>query len=231
MDYNRIKKGNGVLFLVTTYQTCVKILMEVLNIMSLEGKNIAIILEDLHEDPEFWYPYFRFQEEGATVTAVAPEVKEYKSKHNYAVKPYPGPKITKHKKWEFDWNWLNPSTIKHFVAAKDAKAKDFDAVVVPGGWSPDKMRRSPELMSFLAECYQQKVITAAICHGPWMLCSIEGALRGRKATCMPAMLDDLVNAGAEFIDEPVVRDEHVITSRVPNDLPQFCKEIIEALKK
>ncbi len=199
--------------------------------MSLEGKNIAIIVEDLYEDPEFWYPFYRFQEEGATVTAVAPQVKEYKSKHDYAVKPYLEPKVTKTKAGEFDWNWLNPSTVKDFVAAKDAKAKDFDAVIVPGGWAPDKMRRSPDLIAFLEECYNQKIIFAAICHGPWMLCSIKDSLKGRKATCMPAMLDDLVNAGAEFINEPVVRDDHVITSRVPNDLPNFCKEIIKALNE
>jgi len=199
--------------------------------VSLEGKNIAILVEDLYEDPEFWYPYYRFLEEGATVTVVAPQVKEYKSKHDYAVKPYLEPKVTKTEAGEFDWNWLNPFTIKHFISAKDAKAADFDALIIPGGWGPDKMRRSPDMIRFVEECYNQKVLTAAICHGPWMLCSVKGALQGREATCMPAMLDDIVNAGAKFVNKSVVRDGHIITSQVPNDLPFFCKEIIKALKE
>jgi len=197
--------------------------------MSLEGKNIAILLEDLYEDPEFWYPYYRFQEEGATVTAVAPQVKEYQSKYNYPVKPYLEPKITKTEAGEFDWNWLNPSTIKHFIAAKDAKAADFDALIIPGGWGPDKMRRSPDMIRFIEECHNNKVLIGAICHGPWMLCSVKGALQGLEATCMPAMLDDIVNAGAKFVNKSVVRDGHIITAQVPNDLPYFCKEIIKAL--
>lgn len=172
--------------------------------MSLEGKEIAILLEDYYEDPEFWYPYYRLQEEGASVTAVAPLIREYKSKFGF------------------------PAEAK--LVAKDARADQFDAVVVPGGWAPDFMRRSIDLLSFLKECYLRKIIVAGICHGPWALISI-GALKGRKATCFPAIIDDLVNSGAEYVDEPVVRDGHVITSRKPDDLPFFCKEIIKALKE
>ncbi len=170
--------------------------------MSLEGKHIAVLLEELYEDPEFWYPYYRFLEAGAGVTAVAPEKKEYKSKHGYPAKAD--------------------------LAAADARADSFDAVIIPGGYSPDHMRRSKELVAFLQEAYDQGKVIAAICHGPWMLASI-GAAKGRKVTAFFSIKDDLVNAGAKFIDEEVVRDGNIITSRTPKDLPAFCREIIAAL--
>ncbi len=170
--------------------------------MSLEGKKVAILLEQLYEDPEFWYPYYRFLEAGAMVTVVAPAVKKYESKHGY------------------------PATAD--LAAGDADAAKYDAVIVPGGYSPDHMRRSKELVSFLKEAYEQNKVVAAICHGPWMLASI-GALKDKKVTAFYSIKDDLVNAGAEFVDEEVVRDGNVITSRTPNDLPAFCREIIAAL--
>ncbi len=170
--------------------------------MSLEGKNIALLLEELYEDPEFWYPYYRFLEAGAGVTVIAPEKKEYKSKHGYPAKAD--------------------------LAAAYARADNFDAVIIPGGYSPDHMRRSKELVAFLQEAYDRGKIIAAICHGPWMLASI-GAVKGRKVTAFFSIKDDLVNAGAEFIDEEMVRDGNIITSRTPRDLPAFCREIIKAL--
>lgn len=170
--------------------------------MSLEGKSVAILLENIYEDPEFWYPYYRFLEAGAKVTVIAPEVKEYKSKYGY------------------------PATAD--LAAKDAKGAEYDAVIIPGGYSPDHMRRSKELVSFLKEAYEQDKIIAAICHGPWMLASV-GAAKGKKLTAFFSIKDDLINAGAEFVDAEVVRDGSIITSRTPKDLPAFCKEIISAL--
>ncbi len=170
--------------------------------MSLAGKKVAVLLEALYEDPEFWYPYLRFQEAGARVTVIAPKVKEYKSKHGY------------------------PATAE--LAAADANADEFDAVIIPGGYSPDHMRRSKELVSLLKEAYEKGKIIAAICHGPWMLASV-GAVKGRKVTAFFSIKDDLVNAGAEFVDEEVVRDGNIITSRTPKDLPAFCREIIKAL--
>ncbi len=171
--------------------------------MSLTGKNVAILLEQVYEDPEFWYPYYRFKEAGAKVTVIAPEIKEYKSKHGYPARAD--------------------------LAAADAKAGDYDAVIVPGGFSPDYMRRSPGMVNFLKQAYEQGSIVAAICHGPWMLASI-GAADGKKMTAFFSIMDDIVNAGAIFVDDEVVRDGNVITSRTPEDLPAFCREIINALQ-
>lgn len=171
--------------------------------MSLKGKHVAVLLEELYEDPEFWYPYYRFLEAGARVTAVSPEIKEYKSKHGYPAKAD--------------------------LAAAAAKAEEFDAVIIPGGYSPDHMRRSKEMVSFLKEAYEKGKVIAAICHGPWMLASV-GAAKGRKVTAFISIKDDLINAGAEYVDEEVVRDGNVITSRTPKDLPAFCREIIAALE-
>ena len=171
--------------------------------MSLTGKNVAILLEQVYEDPEFWYPYYRFKEAGAKVTVIAPEIKDYKSKHGYPARAD--------------------------LAAADAKAGDYDAVIVPGGFSPDYMRRSPGMVNFLKQAYEQGSIVAAICHGPWMLASI-GAADGKKMTAFFSIMDDIVNAGAIFVDDEVVRDGNVITSRTPEDLPAFCREIINALQ-
>ncbi len=170
--------------------------------MGLEGKRIAIFLEQIYEDPEFWYPYYRFLEAGAEVTVIAPEVKVYQSKHGYPAKAD--------------------------LAAADAKAGDYDAVIIPGGYSPDHMRRSKAMVDLLQQAYDQGKIVASICHGPWMLASV-GAVKGKKVTSFFSIKDDLVNAGADYVDREVVRDGNVITSRTPADLPAFCKEIIAAL--
>ena len=170
--------------------------------MDLRGKSIAIFLEQLYEDIEFWYPYFRFIEAGAAVVAVAPEKKAYNSKHGYPAQA--------------------DST------AGDVTADQFDAIIIPGGYSPDHMRRSPEMLEILRQACERGKIVAAICHGPWMLASV-GALKGKKATSFFSIKDDVINAGAEYVDEAVVRDGNIITSRTPKDLPYFCKEIIGAL--
>jgi len=170
--------------------------------MGLEGKHVAILLEKMYEDPEFWYPYYRFQEAGAWVTAVAPEAGQYPSKYGYPARAE--------------------------LAAAEARASDYDAVIVPGGYSPDHMRRSPALVDFLRQAFKEGKVIAAICHGPWMLASI-GAVGGRRVTGFYSIKDDLVNAGGEFVDREVVSDGNIITSRTPVDLPAFCREIIAAL--
>jgi protease I len=171
-------------------------------VLNLQDKKISILLETYYEDPEFWYPYYRFIEAGAEVVVIAPEVGEYKSKCGY-------PAVSD-------------------LAARDAQAEQFDAVIIPGGYSPDYMRRSVEMLDFLRKSYSLGKIIAAICHGPWMLISID-ALNKCRATSYFSIKDDMVNAGAIFIDKPVVRDGNIITSRVPSDLPYFCQEILNAL--
>lgn len=168
----------------------------------LKGKKVAILVEDLFEDLELWYPLLRMKEEGAEVVVVGPEKRTYKGKHGVPV--------------EAD------------ITSAQAKADDFDAVIIPGGYSPDRMRRDPKLVEFVKEAGEKGKVVAAICHGPWMLVSAN-LLRGKKATAFFAIKDDVVNAGAEFVDAEVVVDENIITSRTPKDLPAFSKAIIEAL--
>lgn len=168
----------------------------------LKGKRVAILVEDLFEDLELWYPLLRMREEGAEVVVVGPEKRTYKGKHGVPV--------------EAD------------ITSEEAKAEDFDAVIIPGGYSPDRMRRDPKLVKFVKEAGESGKVVAAICHGPWMLVSAN-LLKGRKATAFFAIKDDVVNAGAEYVDAEAVVDGNIITSRTPKDLPAFSKAIIEAL--
>ena len=170
--------------------------------MKLSGKRVAVLVADLYQELEFWYPYYRLIEEGAQVVAVGPEAREYKSKLGYPAKAD--------------------------LSAKEVRAEGFDAVVIPGGYAPDYMRRSPELVAFVREMAESGKVVAAICHGGWMLCSAR-VVRGKRVTSFYAIRDDLANAGATWVDKPVVRDGNLITSRVPSDLPAFLREIISAL--
>jgi protease I len=116
------------------------------------------------------------------------------------------------------------------VVADQIGAADVDAVVIPGGYSPDLMRRYPAMVGLVREAFEQGKVVAAICHAGWMLASAD-VLKGKKATCFFAIKDDLVNAGAEYVDAEVVRDGNLITSRVPSDLPAFCRAIVGALSE
>ena len=171
--------------------------------MDLHGKRIAVLVADYYQDLEVWYPLLRFREDGAQTVAVGAEKgKTYTSKRGYPV-----------------------------VADKslaDVSAADFDAVVVPGGWAPDTLRQDERVLRLVREMDRSGKIVAAICHAGWVLCSAD-ILRGRKVTCFPAIKDDMIHAGAEYVDEEVVVDRNLITSRVPTDLPAFCREIAEAL--
>jgi protease I len=173
--------------------------------MKLEGKRIAILAENLYQEMELWVPYYRFREEGAEVKVVgAGGAKSYTSKHGYPV--------------NVD------------AQADQVKAVEFDAVVVPGGYAPDLMRRHPAMVSLVREAAQQGKVVAAICHAGWMLVSA-GILKGRRATSFFSIKDDLVAAGANWQDAEVVVDGNLITSRKPDDLPAFCRAIIGALAK
>jgi protease I len=170
--------------------------------MSLKNKKVAVLLANLYEDLEFWYPYIRMQEAGADVTSIAPANETYKGKHGIPAKPD--------------------------QSINDVNAEDFDAVIIPGGYSPDHMRRSPEMIDFVKKVHDNKKFVAAICHGGWMLASAE-ILNGKQVTSFFSIKDDLVHAGAEWMDKEVVVDEYLVTSRTPKDLPAFCKTLIELL--
>jgi len=173
--------------------------------MKLEGKRIAILAENLYQEMELWVPYYRLREEGAEVKVVgASGATAYASKHGYPV--------------NVD------------VQADRVRAVEFDAVVVPGGYAPDMMRRHPAMVQLVREAAQQGKVVAAICHAGWMLVSA-GILQGRKATSFFSIKDDLVAAGADWQDAEVVVDGNLITSRRPDDLPAFCRAIVGALTK
>ena len=173
--------------------------------MTLKWKSAAVLVEDLYEDLELWYPVYRLREEGVNVVIVGPEAgKTYASKHGY-------PAIAD-------------------VAAKDVAADDYDAIIVPGGYSPDRMRRVPAMVKLVADAMREGKTVAAICHGGWLLCSAN-VLRGRRATSFFSIKNDMCNAGAEWVDKDVVRDSNLITSRQPDDLPAFLRAIIESLSE
>ncbi len=173
--------------------------------MKLEGKRIAILAENMYQEMELWVPYYRLREEGADVKVIgAGGAKSYTSKHGY------------------------PVSVD--AQADQVKAVEFDAVVVPGGYAPDMMRRHPAMVALVREAAQQGRVVAAICHAGWMLVSA-GILKGRKATSFSSIKDDLVAAGANWVDAEVVVDGNLITSRNPNDLPAFCRAIVSALSK
>ena len=149
------------------------------------------------------YPYLRLQEAGIeTVMVGTGRKKEYKSKEGY-------PAVEE-------------------LSIQNAKPEDFAGVIIPGGFAPDILRRYDAVNSFVRQIFEQGGVAAAICHGGWGLASA-GILKGRKATCFFAIKDDLINAGAKYLDEEVVVDGNLITSRKPEDLPAFCGEIIKAV--
>lgn len=171
--------------------------------MELQGKRVAVLAENNYQDLELWYPLLRMREAGAEVKVVGTgSATTYTSKHGYEVKVD--------------------------VEASEVTAADFDAVIIPGGYAPDLMRRYPAMVSLVREAFEQSKVVAAICHAGWMLVSGD-ILKGKKATCFFAIKDDLVNAGATYLDQEVVVDGNLITSRVPSDLPAFCRAIIVAL--
>jgi len=168
----------------------------------LTGRRVIVLAEDLYEDLELWYPVLRLREEGAEVVIAGTGATGYKGKNGY------------------------PVTVD--TSVDKASAGDFDAVVIPGGYAPDRLRRYPAVLSLVRDMFQQGRVVAAICHAAWVPISA-GILRGRRATCFSAIKDDVINAGAQYEDAEVVRDGNLITSRQPSDLGAFCREIIGAL--
>ncbi|MDQ7820924.1 MAG: type 1 glutamine amidotransferase domain-containing protein [Armatimonadota bacterium] len=173
--------------------------------MDLLGKKVAVLVEDLYEDLELWYPVLRLREAGAEVTLVGPEAGvTYKSKNGYPAKADLG--------------------------MTQAQAQDFDAVVIPGGYAPDRMRRHRAMVEFVRAMHDRGKPVAFICHAGWVPISA-GIVRGRRVTSFSSIRDDLVNAGATWVDQEVVVDGTLISSRSPADLPAFCRALIEHLSR
>jgi len=173
--------------------------------MRLQGKKVAFLMDEGFEDLEFWVTYMRLREEGAAVTIIS----------------HDGPK-TYHGKTA-----LEAKSETNFAALKPA---DFDAVVVPGGWAPDKMRRYDDVKNFVKAIYDAGKIVGLICHAGLVGISA-GVVKGHKATGSLGIKDDLVNAGATWADEPAFRSGNLVWGRVVADIPDFCRELVAAIEK
>jgi protease I len=166
---------------------------------------VAVLVEETYEDLELWYPVLRLREAGADVRIIGPKGGEvYKSKYGYPAKA------------DLGMDEANPG--------------DFTALVIPGGYAPDRMRRHPAMLKFVRAMHDAQKPIAFICHAGWVPISA-GIVRGRTLTSVSAIKDDLVNAGANWIDQDVVVDGNLITSRTPPDLPAFARELVKLLSR
>lgn len=172
--------------------------------MDLTGKRIVIYCENMYQEMELWVPYYRLQEAGATVVLAGSKANQtFTSKLGY------------------------PATTT--MSYDELNANGFDGVIIPGGFAPDHMRRHAKANLFVKQMNDQGKLVAAICHGPWVLCSAHGMLKGRRATSFFAIKDDVVNAGAQWEDAEVVVDNNLVTSRTPADIPAFNRACLEVL--
>jgi protease I len=168
------------------------------------AKKIAILVEKIYEDLELQYPKYRLKEAGHSVDIIGPKKGEtYVGKHGY-------PQVAE-------------------LAAADVKAADYDLLVIPGGTSPDHMRRSEYMVKLAREFAKLGKPMAGICHGPWLMCSTP-ALKGKRCTSYMSIVDDVRNAGGKWVDEACVVAGNIITSRTPDDLPAFMQAILSLLE-
>ena len=167
---------------------------------------IAFIMDEMFEDSEFTVPYQRVKELGHQPVIVGLES---------------GKKIKGKKGKE---------TVTTEASIEDVSANEFDAVVIPGGYSPDKIRTNPKMVEFTRSIFESRKPVAAICHAGWMLAEAD-IVRGRTVTSWPSIKTDLVNAGAEWVDQEVVEDGNLITSRKPDDLEAFSKTLLAQLEQ
>jgi protease I len=165
-----------------------------------DGRKAAIIAADGFEDLELFYPMYRLQEEGIHTFIVGLNEKPVKGKHEYSITPD--------------------------KVIDQVSAKEFHFLVVPGGKSPERLRLNKEILEFVREFDRRGKPIAAICHAGQVLASA-GILRGRRMTCVDSIRDDMMNAGANYVDAPVVRDRNLVTSRTPKDLGEFGKLMIQ----
>ncbi|HOW28249.1 MAG TPA: type 1 glutamine amidotransferase domain-containing protein [Elusimicrobiota bacterium] len=173
--------------------------------MTLKGKTVGILVEKDYQDLEVWFPALRLQEEGAEVLFIGTgSAAEYKGKYGY------------------------PAAVD--VTADKLNADSLDALIVPGGWAPDFLRRYESVLKLVRGVFKKGKIVASICHGGWVLASAN-VLKGKTATSFSAIRDDVSNAGARWVDKETVVDGNLITARKPEDLPAFCKAIIASLEK
>ena len=164
---------------------------------------LLAFVDDIYEDLELWYPRLRLEEAGYAVRLAAHEVKTYSGKHGY------------------------PATAD--LLLDDARSTDFVGLLIPGGFMPDKLRRDAKVLALTREFFEQGKLVAFICHGGWIPISAK-ILKGRKATGSRGIKDDLENAGALWVDEPVVVDGNLVSSRTPVDLPHFAKAMVQFLE-
>ncbi len=188
----------------------------------LAGKKVVIIVAQEFEDVELLYPVLRLSEEGAEVVVV-PVAEGLHPRPYLEGKPVTG---------RFGHTVPIPVMAEGYryrvSKFEELQAAEIDCLLFPGGYSPDALRLHAGTLELVRACYRQGKLVTAICHGPWVLISA-GIMQGKQATGYVAVRDDLRNAGAEYLDLPSVRDGNIITGRVPDDLPEFCQEIIMAL--
>lgn len=173
--------------------------------MRLEGKRVAVLVGPGYEDLEFWVPLMRLQEEGAEITIVGIHADDvYSSKSG-------GLQATAD------------------VGADEVSADSFDGVVIPGGWAPDKLRRYEGVLNLVRGAYEQGKVIGSICHAGLVLISAN-IVEGHKSTGSKGIKDDLINAGATWVDEAAFREENLVWGRVVADIPDFCRELVNALE-
>lgn len=170
----------------------------------LSGKRFLTIVDDLYEDLELWYPKYRFEEEGAEVVIAGLERKSYTGKNGY------------------------PRAAEALIT--EIEARDFDGFLIPGGFMPDKLRRSSEVLQLTREFDADRKLIGMICHAGWIPISAK-ILHGRRVTSTPGIRDDLLNAGATWVDEAVVVDGHIISARRPPDLPAYGRALVDWFEK
>lgn len=173
--------------------------------MRLKEKKVAVFIEEGFEDLEYWVTVMRLQEEGAQVTTVGTGSADvYHGKGGLAGRPD--------------------------TSADQVDAGQFDAVVIPGGWCPDKLRRYKAVLDIVRQVYQAGKIIGSICHGGLVVISA-GIVKGHKATGSVGIKDDLTNAGAIWVDESAFRDGSIVWGRVVADIPNFCRVLVDAIEK